>query len=287
MVKKMQLTKRRTAWVESRKPALIKGKGLKPSASLSIRYDAKLQKQIARMTEETEKAIAQLFKSETATEYFAEDASIASQARILMNSLSNKFDEIFGWVAKPYSESFIGDVTANASATLHESLRELSGGLSLNTTVLNDDTREIVTASIAENVQIIKTIPQQYLTGVQGAVMRSITTGNGMADLVPFLKKHKQITERRARFIALDQTRKSYGSISRAKMQAVGVKQFEWVHSSASVEPRRKHLELSGGIYNFDEPPIIDPVTGERGFPAQLINCKCFAKPIISFQEYD
>jgi hypothetical protein len=35
---------------------------------------------------------------------------------------------------------------------------------------------------VTENVGLIKSIPTQYLGGVQGAVMRSITTGNGMQD---------------------------------------------------------------------------------------------------------
>ena len=47
---------------------------------------------------------------------------------------------------------------------------------------------------MTENVGLIKSIPAQYLNGVQGAVMRSITTGNGMQDLVPYLQKHKGIT---------------------------------------------------------------------------------------------
>ena len=44
-----------------------------------------------------------------------------------------------------------------------------------------------------QNVSLIKSIPQQYLAGVQQAVMRSIVGGQGEPDLVKYLQKHKDI----------------------------------------------------------------------------------------------
>ena len=33
--------------------------------------------------------------------------------------------------------------------------------------------------------------------------------------------------------------------------------------------------------FPIDRPPVIDKKTGQRGFPAQLINCKCFLTPVL------
>ena len=68
---------------------------------------------------------------------------------------------------------------------------------------------------------LIKSIPEQYFKDVTGSVMRSITTGNGLADLVPEIKKYDGQTERRAKLLALDQTRKAYNSINKQRMQSL------------------------------------------------------------------
>src|SRR5262249_44803197 len=122
-----------------------------------------------------------------------------------------------------------------------------------------------------------------YLNGVQQAVMRSITTGNGLKDLVPFLQKHRGITLRRARIIAEDQTRKAFSNISRIRMERVGIKEFEWLHSRGSLHPRKLHIDYSGKTFSFENPPIIEERTGERGFPGQAINCKCRMRPVVRF----
>ncbi|KAF9396648.1 hypothetical protein CPC16_010967, partial [Podila verticillata] len=61
--------------------------------------------------------------------------------------------------------------------------------------------------------------------------MRSITSGNGLEDLIPFLQAQEGITRRRARNIALDQTRKAYNGFNRARCVGAGVTHGEWIHS--------------------------------------------------------
>ena len=52
------------------------------------------------------------------------------------------------------------------------------------------------------------------------------------------------------------------------------------MHTGGSVHPREYHLRnapsgLNGGIFDLDNPPVIDLRTGERGFPGQLPYCRC------------
>jgi uncharacterized protein with gpF-like domain len=42
---------------------------------------------------------------------------------------------------------------------------------------------------------------------------------------------------------------------------------------------------MDGNVYSFDDPPIIDKNTGERGIPGQAINCRCFMVPVIEFED--
>ena len=178
------------------------------------------------------------------------------------------------------------------SVSRHDTTRSVAlnsdlSALSIRATEYLQRWKEVMTASIAENVGLIKSISEKYLTDVQGAVMRSITNGNGLQDLIPALERHEGITRRRARNIALDQTRKAYNSLNKGRMEALGIKKFEWLHTGGSQNPREDHIELSGQIFSFDNPPVIDKRTGERGFPAQLPNCRCRMLPVITFGDVE
>lgn len=280
-----KLTKRKQAWVDRRKPDVINGPTINPNASIAARYNEKLDALIKKMTEETERKLRRLFNGETAEEYFAEDASMSSQARILMNALLKKFNKAFTEASKPYAEAFANQSNAASSSAVHSSIKELSGGLSLPTANLYGDLKDVLNATVAENVQLIKSIPQKYLNAVQGAVMRSITTGTGQEDLMPFLMKYKGVTYKRARFIAIDQTRKAMTNMSKNRLENLGFKQFRWRHTGGSDHPRELHVRMNGEIYDFDNPPVIDEKTGERGFPGQAPGCRCKMQMVISFDK--
>lgn len=237
------------------------------------------------MTKVVNRELERLFKGENAKQYFAMDESIASQARILVNKLQSKFTQLFGTRSKSLAEMVIAQSDRSSAVVLKESLAKLAGGVTLKTDIFTSKLNEIVTASVTENVKLIKSIPENYFNQVNGSVMRSITTGQGLKDLIPDLQKYSGMTERRAKNIATDQTRKIYNSVNKSRMQAVGIAKFEWVHSGGGQYPREDHIEMSGNIYSFDDLPVIDKKTGERGIPGQAINCRCTMVPVIEFND--
>lgn len=277
---------RKTPWSNNARKGVVKGKPLNPSAAVEQRYYTTLRVLIDHMTAETELELMKLFKTEHAEEYFAQDASVSSQARILTNALIKKFTDLFAALAKPTAERFAEESDQTSDTAVKSSIRQLSDDLTLSTkTITSGPLNDILNATITENVGLIKSIPAQYLCGVQGAVMRSITTGNGMQDLVPYLQKHKGITLRRARMLASDQTKKVFSSLSKARMEKIGVTSYEWLHTSGRRHPRKLHIAMNGNIYRYDDPPIIDEKTGERGIPGQAINCACRMRPVLNFNE--
>lgn len=277
------LTRRKEIWVDRFKPDYLRGDVLTPNIGVEIRYLGEIALLIDLMTSEVAKQLKALFETEHAQEYFGQDKSVSAEARILTNALKLKFKNLFAARAKPMAERFTKSSEKSSSASLHNSLQKLSGGLSLGTSSISGPLKDVLSATVTENVNLIKSIPEQYLTQVQGAVMRSITTGNGLQDLVPFLADQKGITLRRARMIANDQTRKAFNNINKGRMQQVGLQEYEWLHTGGSSHPRKEHIAMSGKIYRFDQPPIIDEKTGERGIPGQAINCRCRMRPVISF----
>lgn len=275
---------RKQPWSNNARKGIVKGRPLNPSAAIEQRYYTALRVLIDRMTAETEHDLKGLFKTEHAEEYFGQDASVSSQARILTNALIKKYTDLFATLSKPMAERFAEESDKSSDVAVKSSIRHLSDDLTLSTkTITSGPLNDILSATVTENVGLIKSIPQQYLSGVQQAVMRSITTGNGMQDLVPYLQKHKGITLRRARMIAQDQTKKSFSALSKARMEKIGVTSYEWLHTSGSRHPRKLHIAMSGNVYKYSDPPVIDEKTGERGIPGQAINCACRMRPILSF----
>lgn len=281
------LTTKRKAWAAKHRPdgATFKGERLQPPAGVAVRYADALSKLTREMTQTVHREIMALFKTDHAAAHFGQDATISSQSRILINNLRARFEDLFAKKARPLAEQMATSAETASGTALHSSLQKLSGGMSIKTHVTNPVLQNIYKASVTENVSLIKSIASEYLQKVEGAVMRSITTGNGLQDLVPAIEQYDGQTHRRAVNIALDQTRKVYNSVNKGRMQSIGIKKFQWHHSGGGAHPREDHIEMDGNIYSFDELPVIDQRTGERGIPGQAPNCKCTMSPVFDFSE--
>ena len=150
--------------------------------------------------------------------------------------------------------------------------------------------------AIETNVNLIKTIPTQYFDKIGKAVEARVTGKMTRGALVKRIKELGGITQRRAEMIADDQVAKVTEAMMLARCRNAGIQRVMWVHAPISMHPRDYHRErwdghtgkfngkpngLNGYIFNIDRPPVIDKKTGQRGFPAQLINCKCFLTPVL------
>jgi len=285
--RKIRLAPNKNAWAQQFKPPQVKGTPLYVSVAISARYYAKLKPLIDRMARETRDQLIALFTHPSfAEDGYTEDASIASQARILTNGLTDKFTKLFGGVAQQIATDTVQQTDDNSASTLKGSLKDLSGGVTFKTDFVSEGVNDAITASIASNVDLIKRIPEAYMSDITGATMRAITLGNGLQDLKPYLSKKYQGTARQAELMCMDQVRKAYTSINTERMKSVGVSKFEWIHSGGSQHPREYHSHvLNGNVYDMDDPPVIDERTGEKGLPGQLPNCRCTMRPIVSFDD--
>lgn len=274
-----------------KKNNVLKGSRLAYNAAQQARYVSALERLVRKMTTETNRQIKKLFNGEVSDEFFksqAMDASIASQARILLNALSRTFDNLFNLKASILAEAMVRGAEKTSATTVGKSLKELSSDLTLKTSVVSAGQEEVAKALISENVSLIKSIPEQYLKNVTGSVMRSITTGRGLSGLVPDLQKYQGQTQRRAKLLALDQTRKAYNSINRQKLMANGIREFIWQHSGGGLHPRESHIKLDGMTFSFENLEKQQAALGvpekDRSFPGVAINCRCTLSPVIVFE---
>lgn len=284
--KKIRLAPHREKWALERGGATFTGKPLSPPMVTEAKFRQALEAMVDRMATATLKEIRKLYKSEAAhAAGFTTDASFASAAARLLKELKRRFEILFTKNAGGLAEALAHGISKQAAAGLGQSLKDVSGGVTLKTDVVSGAVADVVKASIKQNVALIKSIPSKYFLEIEGEVMRSIQTGKGMADLQPAIEKRYGVTKKRAALIARDQTSKATTAINKTRMQGLGVKKFKWLHSYGGKEPRLLHKEvLNGSIYSLDDPPVIDEKTGERGLPGQLINCRCRMVPVIEFK---
>lgn len=260
------------------------GGGLISSAAIADDYATPILTLFRKMADETRRELRRMFE-DPGYALDAVDGNPASRARIILNRLADKYEPLFRKWAKKATDKMLARNLRHAEQQIGESLKEASKFIEIKSDLMNDRLREITVAASNEASGLIKMIPQQYLQEVGGAVARSISTGNGMQDLIPFLDAKYGQNIRHARNVAHDQTRKAFTNISTARLKAAGVKKFEWRHSHGGRSPRKLHEELNGKVFSYDDPPYIGDMYGQRihGLPATLPNCRCFPKPVIDF----
>lgn len=278
-------------------PDALRGSVLSPNAAIEQEYTAVILTLVRRMCDDTKKAMQAVFAGEKPeiaphqpdAAMDAVETGVSTQARIALNALMDKYEPLFNRWAKKATKRMMDRTVKNSGITLGMSLRQMSSAIQLDASKMSPRLLEIVNASTTEAVSLIKLIPAKYLTNVQGAVSRSITSGNGMQDLVPYLEKQYQGNVKHARFVAMDQTRKAYNGTSAARMEAIGVITYEWLHSAGPKEPRKLHMQLNGTVCSLTDPPYIGEMYGEPvyGKPGDLPGCRCRMRPILDFSSED
>lgn len=285
------------------KQNIIKSKPLNFNVGIQKWYIKELLKLVDDLTAEVYEEIKPLYKEYKEQITFTQDASISSQTRMKLNSLRDLFEKKFRDRGKVFAERMVRRTNRYANNTFWATMKELlqkdkPEGFVMKGSLITPEKEEVMKALIYENTSLINNIQSRYFEQITGAVMRSIQSGLGVTHISDELSKYKGMTKRRARNIALDQTRKAYNSINLRNMQDAGVQKAEWVHSGGSQRPRTYHMTrwdgvsgkndgrpngLNGFIFSLDRPPVIDLKTGERGYPGQLPYCHCRMAAVVEF----
>ncbi|MFK2876902.1 phage head morphogenesis protein [Rhodanobacter hydrolyticus] len=261
------------------------GGELRPAVGIAAEFYKPVRLMLEKMGAEIKREMLAAFHA-AGMDHMAMDAPDgSSQARIRLNKIGNKWKPRFSELSKRIVDRMMAQTLKNSAVTLGMSLRQISKDFEVDTSFLNDRIEQVISASTQEAANLIKVIPEQYLSDVQGAVMRSISTGKGLKDLVPTLNRLYDGRIKHARNVALDQTRKAYSNITAARLQALGCESFIWVHTGGGKHPRKDHIDMSGNEYRYDDLPVIGVMYGQevRGKPGDLPFCRCIQKPVFNW----
>lgn len=137
--------------------------------------------------------------------------------------------------------------------------------------------------SIQDNVQLIRSIPRKLQLQIERTLLQQADGTADAVDLTTVLNEYGAMTADRVRLIANDQTRKLMTNMNAARMLDAGVVEYTWQHNPGAVTPRPLHVSYNGQTFRYDDPPVIDERTGERGIPGQAIHCHCTMRPVLPF----
>lgn len=248
-------------------------KPVRPNVGFELNYRRRLWGLIDFMHADVRRAIAQAFEMGT----IATDAAPpAPLLQAVMRRLANRWNAQFDRLAQDLAAYFVRGAAERADGALESILRKNGFTVPMR---LTPAVRDALEAMTAENVSLIKSIASEYLTQIEGHVMRSASVGRDLHQLSRQLQHQYGVTRRRAALIARDQNNKATAVIVRERQNALGVKAI-WVHSGGGKTPRPTHVAMSGKEYDPKE-GWWDPAVQQRIWPGTLINCRCVSRSVI------
>lgn len=264
-----------------------KPKGVRLDASAGITYNAELQRIVRNVSKDVNSVIMTTVRN-LAPEYQRDAAmTLDSWVDVLTAALRTVRERY----ETPQFKALVVDIARRFVNTANTSnLRRTERDLGINLYGDSQQLSEYVQASIADNVRLITSIPDQYLTQVESIVMTNVRAGGRPASIAKSLQQQLGVTERRAKMIARDQTAKVNGDLNRLRQTDAGFPYFQWMDSDDErVRDRHEYLaehvtQYGKGVYRWDNPPLSDK--GVPIIPGQDYQCRCIGRPV-SQEEVD
>lgn len=142
---------------------------------------------------------------------------------------------------------------------------------------------------VAENVTLIKSIPGQSLTAIEGLAQRGVRSGASAADIAKDIQKQYGTTKSRARLIARDQVGKLNGDLTKKRQSSLGIQYYTW-ESSRDERVRPSHDDMQGKLCRWDDPTVYSDdggqtwkkrssIGGVQLHPGYDYQCRCSGSP--------
>lgn len=131
--------------------------------------------------------------------------------------------------------------------------------------------REMQELWVSENTRLIKSIPDDELSDMEGIIQRGVMNGSGADTIKKQIQERYGVTERRAKLIAVDQTGKANSALTKQRQSDAGISGYKW-RGVLDERERPEHKAREGNSYKWNKPP-------PDGHPGQPIRCRCYAEP--------
>ena len=205
----------------------------------------------------------------------AQDASPADDMARVLAELAWRWIKRFDDSAPDIADAYLRGSYRASDSAMRQALKAAGWTVEFKMTAAM---RDAFDAQLAENVGLIRSIPAQYLTQVEGVVMRGYSAGRDLHAMVTQLQALYPPAAHRAELIARDQCNKANAVVNRTRQMELGITDAIWHHSHAGKNPRPDHVAANGKQYKIAEGCLI---SGEFIQPGEEINCRCTSRAIL------
>lgn len=142
--------------------------------------------------------------------------------------------------------------------------------------------KPVIQAFTAENVALIKTLPQTMFDRIERQTLAAVRTGTRAKDLEQQIRSEAfGSTKTQTMRIARDQINKLNGDLNRVRQKQIGVEKYIW-RTSGDERVRDVHAERDGETFSWSEPAGDPTDPGDGAFPGDAIQCRCWPEPVLS-----
>lgn len=138
-------------------------------------------------------------------------------------------------------------------------------------------TGKMMRLMMAEQVELIRSLPVEAAQRVHDIAMKNIVTGKRADALANEIMRTGDVTKSRATLIARTETSRTSSNLTMARAVHVGSVEYTW-ETARDSDVRPSHRKMQGQVVRWSDPPELD---GLRGHAGCLPNCRCYPSPII------
>lgn len=145
---------------------------------------------------------------------------------------------------------------------------------------LSEKQKEEIARTYTENVRgyIIKDFAIERIPEMRRKIQELVLQGYRTDKVQELLQKEYGIMARKAKFLAQNETNIMLSEYKKVTYQEMGFNKFIW-RTITDGRERNLHKALNGTIWSYDNLPVIDERTGQKGLPGQTYNCRCEQVP--------
>ena len=133
----------------------------------------------------------------------------------------------------------------------------------------------------SENMKLyIKDWTEKNIIKLRQQVQENLNEGFRAENLAKKIERNYGTSQSKAKFLARQETSLLVSNFREQRYKSLGINKYMW---SATKDNRTRplHRELNGKIFTWDNPPVIDERTGQRGHPGMTFGCRCTAIPLL------
>jgi SPP1 gp7 family putative phage head morphogenesis protein len=187
----------------------------------------------------------------------------------------NRYSDILRPWAESVASRMIADVTRRDAAAWEKHGKII--GRALKVEIANAPTGQAMRARLAEQVELIASLPRDAAERVHRLTTEAITKGTRASEIAKEIMASGDVSKSRAMLIARTEVSRTASALTIARAKYIGATHYTWETSNDS-DVRLSHKDMKGKVIDFDKPPTVDGMTGHAGeFP----NCRCFINPIL------